>query len=162
MRPQFSEPEEGMMGEINMVPFIDIMLVLLIVFIITVPVMKHAINVQLPRATADKEIAEPQTVRLAVAADGGYFLGGEAVGDEQLIERLKAEAAREPQPDLHISGDRDVRYEDWFLNKHRMCRNDRVLQELAVPNLALKPVFSIIVSESRYGTWLCIIFTLTP
>ena len=70
MRPQFSEPEEGMMGEINMVPFIDIMLVLLIVFIITVPVMKHAINVQLPRATADKEIAEPQTVRLAVAADG--------------------------------------------------------------------------------------------
>ncbi len=111
MRPQFSEPEEGMMGEINMVPFIDIMLVLLIVFIITVPVMKHAINVQLPRATADKEIAEPQTVRLAVAADGGYFLGGEAVEDEQIIERLKAEAAREPQPDLHISGDRDVRYE---------------------------------------------------
>ena len=111
MRPQFTEPEEGMMGEINMVPFIDIMLVLLIVFIITVPVMKHAVNVQLPRAVADKEITEPQTVRLSVAADGSYFLGSEAVSDAQLAERLKQEATREPQPDLHISGDRDVRYE---------------------------------------------------
>ncbi len=111
MTRSFAEPEDDMMGEINMVPFIDIMLVLLIVFIITVPVMKHAVNVQLPRAVAEQEVVEPQTVRLAVAADGAYSLGGEVVSDEQLAERLKTEAAREPQPNLHISGDRDVRYE---------------------------------------------------
>lgn len=107
----FAETEDNMMGEINMVPFIDIMLVLLIVFIITVPVMQHAVNVQLPRAVSEQEVVEPQTLRLSVDAGGVYTLGGEAVSDEQLAERLKTEAARQPQPALHISGDRDVRYE---------------------------------------------------
>lgn len=107
----FTELDDDMMGEINMVPFIDIMLVLLIVFIITVPVMQHAVNVQLPRAVAEQEIAEPQTVRLSVDASGVYFLGGEPVSDEQLAEHLRAHAQRQPQPALHISGDRDVRYE---------------------------------------------------
>ena len=66
----FTEPDDDMMGEINMVPFIDIMLVLLIVFIITVPVMQHAVNVQLPRAVAEQEVVEPQTLRLSVDAGG--------------------------------------------------------------------------------------------
>ena len=61
---------EEVMSEINMVPFIDVMLVLLIIFIITVPVMKHAVNVELPKASNEKELIKPETVVLAVRADG--------------------------------------------------------------------------------------------
>jgi biopolymer transport protein ExbD len=99
------------MNEINMVPFIDVMLVLLIIFIITVPVMKHAVNVELPRASNEKEDVKPETLRLTVQADGTYFLGDERIDDDQFARRLQAEAQKNPQPDLHIRGDRDVRYE---------------------------------------------------
>lgn len=109
--PAFTEPDDDMMGEINMVPFIDIMLVLLIVFIITVPVMQHAVNVQLPRAVSEQEVVPPHTLRLTVDAGGAYSLGGEAVSDAQLAEQLRAHAQHQPQPALHISGDRNVRYE---------------------------------------------------
>ena len=105
------DEHDEVMSEINMVPFIDVMLVLLIVFIITVPVMKHAVNVQLPRAASEKEVIQPQTLRLTVQADGSYLLGEEAITDEQLGARLEAAAAQVPLPDLHIRGDRDVRYE---------------------------------------------------
>ncbi|WOP14878.1 biopolymer transporter ExbD [Ottowia sp. SB7-C50] len=106
-----AEEHDEVMSEINMVPFIDVMLVLLIIFIITVPVMKHAVNVELPRAANEKEVVQPQTLRLTVQADGSYWVGEERIADAQLGARLQAEAAKTPQPDLHIRGDRDVRYE---------------------------------------------------
>ena len=99
------------MNEINMTPLVDVMLVLLIIFIITVPVMKHSVNVDLPRATNQPELIKPETVRLSVAADGQYFWNGAPVADEDLFPRLQAEATKEPQPDLHIRGDKAVRYE---------------------------------------------------
>jgi biopolymer transport protein ExbD len=99
------------MNEINMTPLVDVMLVLLIIFIITVPVMKHSVNVDLPRATNQPELIKPETVRLSVAADGQYFWNGAPVTDEELSSRLQAEAAKTPQPDLHIRGDKEVRYE---------------------------------------------------
>ena len=106
-----ADEHDEVMSEINMVPFIDVMLVLLIIFIITVPVMKHAVNVELPRAANEKEQLKPETVLLTVQADGSYVLGEEKIADEQLTLRLQAEAAKTPQPDLHLRGDRDVRYE---------------------------------------------------
>ncbi len=106
-----ADEHDDVMSEINMVPFIDVMLVLLIIFIITVPVMKHAVNVELPRASNEKEVIKPETVRLSVDADGSYFLGEEKIADEQLGPRLQAEAKKQPQPDLHIRGDKNVRYE---------------------------------------------------
>ena len=106
-----ADDHDEVMSEINMVPFIDVMLVLLIIFIITVPVMKHAVNVQLPQASNEKEVIQPQTLRLTVQADGGYWLGEEKIADEQLAPRLQAAARQQPQPDLHIRGDKDVRYE---------------------------------------------------
>ncbi len=106
-----ADDTDEVMSEINMVPFIDVMLVLLIIFIITVPVMKHAVNVELPRAANEKEQVKPQIVRLTVQADGSYLLGDEKIADDQLATRLQAEAKKQPQPDLHIRGDRDVRYE---------------------------------------------------
>ena len=106
-----AQDHDEVMSEINMVPFIDVMLVLLVIFIITVPVMKHAVNVQLPRAANEKEVIQPQTLRLTVQADGSYWLDEQKLADDQLGARLQAAAARQPQPDLHIRGDRDVRYE---------------------------------------------------
>jgi biopolymer transport protein ExbD len=105
------DDSDEVMNEINMTPLVDVMLVLLIIFIITVPVMKHSVNVDLPRATNQPELIKPETVRLSVAADGQYFWNGTPLADEELLTHLQAEAAKTPQPDLHIRGDKEVRYE---------------------------------------------------
>jgi len=102
---------DEVMNEINMTPLVDVMLVLLIIFIITVPVMKHAVNVDLPRASSQREDVKPETVRLSVDAAGAYYLNDAPVSDEALPALLQAQAARNPQPDLHIRGDKAVRYE---------------------------------------------------
>ena len=104
------EPDE-VMNEINMTPLVDVMLVLLIIFIITVPVMKHAVNVDLPRATNQAQEVKPQTIRLSVDAQGSYYWNETRVDDASLPALLEAEAAKNPQPDLHIRGDKEVRYE---------------------------------------------------
>ena len=104
------EPDE-VMNEINMTPLVDVMLVLLIIFIITVPVMKHAVNIDLPRASNQAQEVKPETIRLSVDASGSYFWNDEAVDDAALALRLKAESLKTPQPELHIRGDKDVRYE---------------------------------------------------
>ena len=102
---------DEVMNEINMTPLVDVMLVLLIIFTITVPVMKHSVNVDLPKAQNLPEETKPETVRLTVDADGKYHWNEFAITDEDLVRQLEAEAAKEPQPDLHIRGDKNVRYE---------------------------------------------------
>ena len=102
---------DDVMNEINMTPLVDVMLVLLIIFIITIPVMKHAVNVDLPRATNLQQNVKPETVRLSVDAKGAYYWNENRVEDAALPDLLKAQAAKNPQPDLHIRGDKDVRYE---------------------------------------------------
>ena len=87
---------EEVMNEINMTPLVDVMLVLLIIFIITVPVMKHSVNVDLPRATNQPEDVKPATVRLAVSADGQYHWNGVAVSDTQFEENLGQPRSRNP------------------------------------------------------------------
>jgi biopolymer transport protein ExbD len=105
------DDSDDMMAEINMIPFIDVMLVLLIIFIITVPVIKHAVNVDLPRASNQKLVDKPQNVRLAVDAAGAYYWNEAPVSDADLGARLTQMAGMEPQPELHIRGDKAVRYE---------------------------------------------------
>ncbi|MDR6215075.1 biopolymer transporter ExbD [Paracidovorax wautersii] len=102
---------DEVMNEINMTPLVDVMLVLLIIFIITVPVMKHAVPVDLPKASNQREDIKPETIRLSVTADGKYHWNETTITDEELEPRLKAEAVKDPQPDLHIRGDKEVRYE---------------------------------------------------
>jgi biopolymer transport protein ExbD len=102
---------DEVMNEINMTPLVDVMLVLLIVFIITVPVMKHAIHIDLPRATNQAQEIKPQTVLLSVDAQGSYYWNEAKMADELLPDLLKAEAGKDPQPQLHIRGDKAVRYE---------------------------------------------------
>ena len=104
------EPDE-VMNEINMTPLVDVMLVLLIIFIITVPVMKHAVNIDLPRATSEPEQPKPQNILFSVTADGSYYWNEQKIDDSELPGRLAAEAAKDPQPELHIRGDKAVRYE---------------------------------------------------
>ena len=102
---------DEVMNEINMTPLVDVMLVLLIIFIITIPVMKHAVQIELPRASNQPQDAKPQTIRLTVDARGDYFWNDSAIDDAQLAKRFAEAAAQKPQPPLHIRGDRAVRYE---------------------------------------------------
>jgi biopolymer transport protein ExbD len=102
---------DEVMNEINMTPFVDVMLVLLIIFIITVPVMKHAVEIDLPRATAQPQDTKPETIRLSVDAEGQYWWNERQVAEADLPRLMKAESAKSPQPELHIRGDKAVRYE---------------------------------------------------
>jgi biopolymer transport protein ExbD len=87
-----SDGDTEVMNEINMTPLVDVMLVLLIIFIITVPVMKHAVNVELPSATSQPQNTKPETLQLSVDAQGGYFLNQTAVAAGTLPAVLQAEA----------------------------------------------------------------------
>lgn len=109
----FGTPKDGdeVMNEINMTPLVDVMLVLLIIFIITIPVMKHAVELDLPRATNRVQDSKPQAVRLSVDATGAYYWNEVSIADAALQARLMASAAAQPQPELHIRADKAVRYE---------------------------------------------------
>ena len=102
---------DDVMNEINMTPMVDIMLVLLIIFIVTIPVMKHSVNIDLPRATNEPQNIKPETIRLSVDAQGKYFLNETPIADADLAPQLKTAATQKPQPELHIRGDKAVRYE---------------------------------------------------
>ena len=111
MQDAGSDSDAEVMNEINMTPLVDVMLVLLIIFIITVPVMKHAVNVELPTATSQPEQVKPETLQLSVDAQGAYFLNQSLIASDALSGVLQAEAGKDPQPELHIRGDKAVRYE---------------------------------------------------
>ena len=106
-----SDGDTEVMTEINLTPLVDVMLVLLIIFIITVPIMKHAMNVELPTATSQAQTIKPETILLSVDAHGGYFLNQSPVAEGTLPTLLRAESSKDPQPELHIRGDKSVRYE---------------------------------------------------
>jgi len=100
-----------LLSEINMIPLIDVMLVLLIVFLITIPVMQHAVPVDLPRAETEAQTPPPEAVRLAIDAEGRYLWNESVIDDDGLESRLKELGAQSPQPPLQLHGDRAVRYE---------------------------------------------------
>ena len=108
---QWNEDDDAAMSEINMTPLVDVMLVLLIIFIITVPVMKHAVPVELPRASSQAPDPAVQSVRLTVDAQGDFYFNEARVTDEELDRLLREQAARQPQPQVQLKGDRSVRYE---------------------------------------------------
>lgn len=97
------------MAEINMIPLIDVMLVLLVIFIVTAPLLTHAIKVDLPKVAARPSVASTETVALDVRADGALFWNGEAIPEEALGARLAGTAAR-VTPVLHIRADAEATY----------------------------------------------------
>jgi len=104
--------DDALMASINTTPLVDVMLVLLIIFLITVPVVSHTVPVNLPREVNRPTVTTPRNVTIAVDAGGRVFWNEEAMsGSAPLAERLREAAALDPQPEIHIRGDRDVAYE---------------------------------------------------
>jgi biopolymer transport protein ExbD len=100
------------MAEINMIPLIDVMLVLLVIFIVTAPLLTHSVKIDLPKASSEPNITKPEHVELAIAADGTAYWNGESVADEaSLQQRLQSAAAMQPQPELHLKVERTTVYE---------------------------------------------------
>jgi biopolymer transport protein ExbD len=96
-------------SDINMTPLIDVMLVLLIIFIITIPSQTHSINIDNPVAGA--RVVQPQVVDLLIDFDGTVIWNGEPVSHEALQAHIRRQAAENPQPEIHISVDKFAKYE---------------------------------------------------
>lgn len=103
--------ERGPMAEINMVPLIDVMLVLLVIFIVTAPLLTHSVKIDLPRAASTPNLTQPDNIQLGIRASGDIYWNGEAVDGEALRARLAAASKNEPQPELHIHADRTTEYQ---------------------------------------------------
>jgi biopolymer transport protein ExbD len=99
------------MAEINMIPLIDVMLVLLVIFIITAPLLTHAVKIDLPKAASAPNQTKPDNIQLAVNAAGQIFWNGEVVSRTVLNERLTAAGKQAPQPEVHIRADQAARYQ---------------------------------------------------
>jgi biopolymer transport protein ExbD len=99
------------LAEINMIPLIDVMLVLLVIFIVTAPLLTHAIRIDLPRVSTEPVTKKPEVVALAIDANGETFWNGERVNEIELNARMGEAAKREPQPELHLSVDRTTQYQ---------------------------------------------------
>lgn len=105
------DDDDDVVNEINMTPLVDVMLVLLIIFIITVPVLTHSVKLDLPRAQNQQNILKPETVNISVTGEGMTHWNEDVVDKRVLEQRLREAAARTPQPEIHIRGDRTVDYE---------------------------------------------------
>ncbi len=99
------------LAEINMVPLIDVMLVLLIIFMVTAPLQTHAVKVDLPKASSAPNLTKPDNVQLAIDAHSRTFWNGDPVAPEQLAQRMASAAAQQPQPELNIRAERTTPYE---------------------------------------------------
>ncbi len=111
MSPFAGDDDDGLMNEINMTPLVDVMLVLLIVFMVTIPVIRHAVKIDLPHASSQKEDTKPAQVTIAIDADGNVMWDDQKVDDATLNAKIAAAAQAEPQPELHLDADRKVPYE---------------------------------------------------
>jgi biopolymer transport protein ExbD len=98
------------MADINMVPLIDVMLVLLVIFIVTAPLLTHAVKLELPRASAQPNQLKPDKIEFAIDAAGTRYWNGEAVTRAQAAERFAAEGRRAPQPEVHLRADQSTAY----------------------------------------------------
>ncbi len=99
-------------SDINTTPLVDVMLVLLIIFLITIPVITKTVKVELPKAANIPTQTKPENITIAVDANGNVYWNNALVPDRnRLLEMVKAEAVKVPQPEIHIRGDAQARYE---------------------------------------------------
>lgn len=107
-----SADDEKAMSEINTTPLVDVMLVLLIVFMITIPVITHTIPVELPKVRNEATKTAPENVNISVNKDGQIYWNQSLIPDTNaLLERLKGAAVLHPQPEVHVRADQATRYE---------------------------------------------------
>ena len=105
-----AEGEGRPMAEINMIPLIDVMLVLLVIFIITAPLLTHAVKVDLPKASSAPNLTKPENIQLAIDAGGKVWWNGEQVDAPVLEARMQAAARQSPQPEVHLRADGSLAY----------------------------------------------------
>jgi biopolymer transport protein ExbD len=106
------DDEDKPMSEINTTPLVDVMLVLLILFLITIPVITQSVKVDLPKAANIPTQTKPENINIAVDAEGNVFWNTALVpNQEALLERIKVVAVMDPQPEIHLRGDRGTAYE---------------------------------------------------
>ncbi|WP_276809415.1 ExbD/TolR family protein [Castellaniella defragrans] len=98
------------MSEINMVPLIDVMLVLLVIFIITAPLLSHSIRINVPQVTAQPVEQKPAVIDLAIDPSGALFWNEQPIAEEDLQARFASEATADPQPEVRIRADVETRY----------------------------------------------------
>ncbi|MFO1392357.1 MAG: biopolymer transporter ExbD [Steroidobacteraceae bacterium] len=105
------QPHTTPMAEINTTPLVDVMLVLLIIFMITAPLLAHKIKIDLPQASTIPLEEKPDTIVIALLPDGTMFLNDARIDRENLVRRLASEAQRKPQPELHLHVDRTTQFQ---------------------------------------------------
>ncbi|EXI65833.1 MAG: Biopolymer transport protein ExbD [Candidatus Accumulibacter adjunctus] len=98
-------------ADINVVPLVDVMLVLLVIFIVTAPLLTHAVKIDLPHASSQVNVTRAERVDLAVREDGALYWNGEPLTPEQFAERCHLAGRQARQPELHLHADRHVHYE---------------------------------------------------
>lgn len=104
--------EDEVNATINTTPLVDVMLVMLIIFLITVPVVTQSIAVNLPKETNIVRVTKPENIELSVSKDGDVYWNTKLIPDmEELVKRLGKESVKNPQPEVHIRGDDKTRYE---------------------------------------------------
>jgi biopolymer transport protein ExbD len=99
-------------AEINMVPLIDVMLVLLVIFIVTAPLLTHAVKLDLPKVSAQPNLPPPQKIELAIDAEGQRYWNGEPISRTDAAARFAAAAQQQPQPEVHLRADQRVAYRE--------------------------------------------------
>ena len=105
------EAEDEVVAVINTTPLVDVMLVLLIIFLITIPVVIQTIPLELPKETNQPTQTKPENIVISVSRDGEVFWNSKSVSNSELLTRLKEVAVQKPQPEIHVRGDRGARYE---------------------------------------------------
>lgn len=103
--------EEQMNSSINTTPLVDVMLVLLIIFLITIPVVTQSVQLSLPKEINVPTTTKPENILLAVTKDGDVYWNTKLMDNDSLVAALKKESIKDPQPEVHIRGDENVRYE---------------------------------------------------
>ena len=98
------------MAEINMVPLIDVVLVLLVIFIVTAPLLTNVVKLDLPKATSAADIQKPEKIEFAINADGALYWKGERISREEAIARFAEEGRKRPQPEVYLRADQNVPY----------------------------------------------------
>jgi biopolymer transport protein ExbD len=98
------------MAEINMVPLIDVVLVLLVIFIVTAPLLTHAVKLDLPKASSNADIQKPEKIEFAINNEGLLFWNGERISREEAAAKFAEEGKKRPQPEVYLRADQGVVY----------------------------------------------------
>lgn len=103
---------DDMMSEINMTPFVDVMLVLLIIFLVTLPLVHQTVNIELPKVSTERLVDPPEPIKISIDQSGQYLLKNEVINLQALKIKLALDSQRDPKPVVLLYADQNTRYED--------------------------------------------------